>query len=158
MQIDTDLQAPFSYSIIPILIFLILLFSPLFWKIIKKYIKPKASINNNLFNYNLYNRKDIYSIKYSYINKLNLLEQELLAKKITSRKAYQELSSLIRDFTFELTGLEVQTCTLKDIKKLNIPVLFELIKEYYDPEFSKISKGNITASINKTKEVIDRWN
>ena len=63
------------------------------------------------------------------------------------------ISVLIRLFVYELTGLEVQSCTLKDIKKLNIPVLYELIKEYYDPEFSKISKGNI-----KTKEVISRWN
>ncbi|MBQ7105181.1 MAG: hypothetical protein IJN90_04920 [Bacilli bacterium] len=156
MQIDTELQAPFSYSIIPIIIVLILLFSPFIWYFLKKYIKPKT--NSNTFNYNFYSRKDIASIKYNYLNKLNILEQNLSNKTITSRKAYQELSSLIRDFVFELTGLEVQTCTLKEIKKLNIPVLFELIKEYYDPEFSKISKGNITSSINKTKEVIGKWN
>ena len=156
MQIDTELQAPFSYSIIPIIIVLILLFSPFIWHFLKKYIKPKS--NDNTFNYNFYSRKDIASIKYNYLNRLNILEQNLNNKTITSRRAYQELSSLIRDFVFELTGLEVQTCTLKEIKKLNIPVLFELIKEYYDPEFSKISKGNITSSINKTKEVIGKWN
>ena len=87
-----------------------------------------------------------------------MLESELDGGMITSRKAYQELSMTIRLFVYELTGVEVQSYTLKEIKKLNIPVLYELIKEYYDPEFSKLSKGNIKLSIDKTRGVIQRWN
>lgn len=153
MQIDTNLKPPFSYSLIPIIVVLVILLFPFIYLILKKLgvfnIKKKVKE---------FSSKDINSIKYQYLNKLNDLERALDSKEITSRKAYQELSMLIRLFVYELTGLEVQSCTLKDIKKLDIPVLYELIKEYYDPEFSKISRGNIKASIEKTKEVISRWN
>lgn len=154
MQIDVNLKAPFSYSWIPIIILLVVLLLPFLYLLLKK-LGVFNLKKNNILNFTA---KDINSIRYKYLNKLNDLEKSLNDKKITSRKAYQELSMLIRLFVYELTGLEVQSCTLKDIKKLNIPVLYELIKEYYDPEFSKISKGNIKASIEKTKEVISRWN
>lgn len=154
MQIDVNLKTPFSYSWIPIVILLIVLLLPFLYLLLKKLGVFNLKKNNILS----FTAKDINSIKYKYLNKLNDLDKSLNDKKITSRKAYQELSMLIRLFVYELTGLEVQSCTLKDIKKLNIPVLYELIKEYYDPEFSKISKGNIRASIEKTKEVISRWN
>lgn len=155
MQIDTSLQEPFSYSIYPILFFLGLLLLPILVSFLKKYIKiPKKQ--QSVYNY--YVTKDIYTIKYEYLNKLNMLESELDGGMITSRKAYQELSMTIRLFVYELTGVEVQSYTLKEIKKLNIPVLYELIKEYYDPEFSKLSKGNIKLSIDKTRGVIQRWN
>ena len=154
MQIDVNLKAPFSYSWIPIVVLLIVLLLPFIYLLLKK-LGVFNLKKNNILNFTA---KDINSIKYKYLNKLNDLDKSLNDKKITSRKAYQELSMLIRLFVYELTGLEVQSCTLKDIKKLNIPILYELIKEYYDPEFSKISKGNIKASIEKTKEVISRWN
>ena len=154
MQIDVNLKAPFSYSWIPIVVLLIVLLLPFIYLLLKK-LGVFNLKKNNILNFTA---KDINSIKYKYLNKLNDLDKSLNDKKITSRKAYQELSMLIRLFVYELTGLEVQSCTLKDIKKLNIPVLYELIKEYYDPEFSKISKGNIKVSIEKTKEVISRWN
>ena len=154
MQIDVNLKAPFSYSWIPIIILLVVLLLPFLYLLLKK-LGVFNLKKNNILNFTA---KDINSVKYKYLSKLNDLELNLNDKKITSRKAYQELSVLIRLFVYELTGLEVQSCTLKDIKKLNIPVLYELIKEYYDPEFSKISKGNIKASIEKTKEVISRWN
>ncbi|MBE6150770.1 MAG: hypothetical protein E7162_03000 [Firmicutes bacterium] len=154
MQIDVNLKAPFSYSWIPIVVLLIVLLLPFIYLLLKK-LGVFNLKKNNILNFTA---KDINSIKYKYLNKLNDLDKSLNDKKITSRKAYQELSMLIRLFVYELTGLEVQSCTLKDIKKLNIPVLYELIKEYYDPEFSKISKGNIKSSIEKTKEVISRWN
>ena len=155
MQIDTSLQEPFSYSIYPIIFLIALLLLPIIVYFLKKYIKfPK----NEGSVYNYYITKDIYTIKYEYLNKLSLLENKLVEGTITSRKAYQELSMIIRLFVYELTGIEVQSYTLREIKKLNIPVLYELIKEYYDPEFSKISKGNIKLSIDKTRGVIQRWN
>ena len=39
MQIDTKLQEPFSYSLIPILIVLVVLIIPFIYKVLKKYIK-----------------------------------------------------------------------------------------------------------------------
>ena len=152
MQIDTNLKAPFSYSLVPILCLLAVLLLPFLFLLLKK-----LGVFNRKKKVKEFSPKDINNITDQYLNKLNDLEKSLDNKDITSRKAYQELSMLIRLFVYELTDLEVQSCSLKEIKKLNIPVLYELIKEYYDPEFSKISKGNIKSSIEKTKGVISRW-
>lgn len=155
MQIGIDLQGPFSYSLLPIIILLIFILLLTIYLLFKKYKKNKVVSNieskkNLIININ--------SIKNKYIKELNDLEYKFDNKEITNRRAYQSLSMIIRLFVYELTGLEVHKCTLTDIKKLNIPILYELVKEYYDPEFARLSRGNIKASIGKTKEVILRWN
>ena len=104
------------------------------------------------------NHKTLINIRDKYLLMLAELEKKLNSNSITSRKAYQELSSLIRNFIYESTNIKVQNYTLKEIGTLNMPILYELVAEYYDPEFAKISKGNITSSINKAKVVIEKWN
>jgi len=57
-----------------------------------------------------------------------------------------------------MTNIKVQNYTLSDIEKINIPILYELVKEYYEPEFSKSSEGNILISLEKTRKVMESWN
>ena len=38
-----------------------------------------------------------------------------------------------------------------------MPILYELVEEYYVPEFSEKSIGNIKLSIEKTRKVIEKW-
>jgi len=102
--------------------------------------------------------KEIDAIKKDYLLKIQKLLDDFNNNKISSRLAYQSLSLLIRHFIYEATNIKVQLFTLKDIEKVGMPVLYELVSEYYDPEFSKISKGNIVSSIEKTRKVIEKWN
>ena len=53
--------------------------------------------------------------------------------------------------------IKVQYYTLEDIKKINMPILSKLVEEYYNPEFERVSKGNVLESIGKTKKVIENW-
>lgn len=152
MQTGVELQEPFSYSLIPIILLFLILFLPFIIRLFKKYF-----IKNNS-NYVVNNYSDLNVIKLKYLNKLDELERMLDSNDITNRKAFQELSLLIRSFIKEISGLDVTTCVLSDIRKMNIPVVYELIEEYYSPEFAKISKGNIRSSISKTRGVIYRWN
>jgi len=76
---------------------------------------------------------------------------------ISNREAYQSLSKLIRMFIYEMTNIKVQNYTLGDIKNINIHILYELVKEYYSPEFSRESKGDIISSIEKTRKVMEVW-
>ena len=141
----------FSYSFIPVFIIISLI---VIIVIILKFIKKKELQQQIV----IPNHRDMIEIKKRYLSKIQELENNLTAKKISSRKAYQDLSSIIRTFIFEATNIKVQNYTLKEIKMINMPVLFDLVSEYYDPEFSIISKGNIISSINKTRMVIERWN
>ena len=151
MQTGTELQAPFSYSMIPIILLFVVLFLPFIIRLLKKYW-PR---NNNMV-INTYT--DFNIVKTKYLNMLDELDNKLDSKKISSRKAYQELSILIRSFVKEVTGIDVTTCVLSDIERMNMPVIYELVKEYYSPEFARISIGNIRSSISKTRGVIYRWN
>ena len=77
---------------------------------------------------------------------------------INLREAYQLISESIRMFIFEVTDITTQNYSLIEIKKLNIPKLYELIEEYYEPEFSSKPSGDFEAAINKARRIIREWN
>lgn len=151
MQTQIELNEMFSYSFIPIIIIEIILILTL---IIFKFVKEKQK------DYQIIepNKKDKEAIKERYLLKINNLIIDVSNNKIKNRDAYQELSSLIRSFTYEMTSIKVQYYTLSDIEKINMPVLYDLVKEYYEPEFAKNSEGNLLQSIENTRKVIERWN
>ncbi len=151
MQVTVDLRPMFSYSLVPILLIIILMI------IIFIYLRPhkKKDIKKTIV---IPSHKDLAVIKKDYLLKIQKLLDDFNNNKISNRLAYQSLSRLIRNFIYEATNIKVQYYTLQDIAKVNMPVLYELVSEYYDPEFSKISKGNIVSSIEKTRKVIEKWN
>ena len=59
---------------------------------------------------------------------LDKLSKEVEENKVNSREAYQKLSTIIRYFVYEVTNIKVQNYTLKEIKKINRPILYELIQ------------------------------
>lgn len=151
MHVQTELKSMFSYSFIPIIIIIFLIILNI---LLYKYTNKKENKNPII----IPSYKDLTEIKKKFLLKIQKLENNLTQNKVTNRKAYQELSSIIRNFIFEATNIKVQNYTLKEIESVNMPILYELVSEYYDPEFSIISKGNIVSSINKTRMVIEKWN
>ena len=150
MQVASDLRPMFSYSVWPIIvviIIIVILIILLKIKFKKKAKKPPIIIK----------KENIYVIKNKYLELIDNLEDCVNNNLIENRLAYQKLSSLIRNYIFETTGIKVQNYTLKDIEGINMPVLSELVREYYDPEFAIISKGNILNSIKKTRKVVEKW-
>ena len=150
MQIDTELREMFSYSIIliiPLLLLIILLLIIILHK--KKDIKNVKIIQPS--------SKNLIDIKSKYLYNIQILIEDLNTNKISERIAYQSLSRLIRNFIYEVTNIKVQYYTLEDIKKINMPILSKLVEEYYNPEFERVSKGNVLESIDKTKKVIENW-
>ena len=101
--------------------------------------------------------KDIIKIKNNYLHQINVLFDELNSNQIKSRTAYNRLSILIRKFIKETTEIDLLKSSLSEIKKKDTGILYDLIKEYYEPEFSKNNKGDIISSINKTRKVIEEW-
>ncbi len=155
MQIDFELNDMFSYSFLILIPFFIVFILFVFLFIFLFINKKKKNISNNC---TIINKKDLNEIKNRYLYNLYLISEKLSKDSINSRVAYQRLSKTIRNFIYETTNIRVQNYTLKEIELLNMPILYELVKEYYNPEFCIISKGNITNSINKTRMVIERWN
>ena len=153
MQVTVDLSNMFSYSLIPIIILIILIIAIITLLIINKNKKQKHKIQVIIPP-----AKDMDRIKNKYLEKIDELINKFTNKEISKRITYQRLSILVRTFIFEVTNVEVQYFTLSEIKELDMPELYELVREYYDPEFSKITKANLIESIEKTKKVIQKWN
>lgn len=154
MQTSIKLQNMFSYSIVYVLIILLCLLV-LLLILTLCYLNHKNSQSPK--NIVIVKPNNINEIKNKYLIEIDNLLKCINGNKITNRKAYQNLSKLIRNFIFEVTGIKVQNYTLIDIKSINMPVLYTLVEEYYHPEFAKESKGDIISSINKTREVILKW-
>ncbi len=155
MQTTVNLQEPFTYSIIPLIIGIFLIGGITFFLLYKKKtqveeIKIKEIPEKNI--------KNVPVIKEKYLKQLALIEQKYTKNEIELRKAYQLISEAIRLFVFEITDITTQNYSLTEIKKLNIPNLYELIEEYYEPEFASKSVGDFTASVNKARRVINEWN
>lgn len=154
MRVETELSDMFSYSFLPIIIFIILLLIAI---IIFKIYKPHIKSEKTNLKPNILSHSDTLSIKNKYLSQLDNLVNEVKNDSINTRKAYQKLSKLVRNYIFETTGIKVQNYTLSEIEVLNMPSLYELVKEYYNPEFSTHSSGNILESISRTRVVIEKW-
>ena len=153
MQLDKELQGPFSYSSSLLVFILILIILIIVFLIVSKILKNKSNgtpVVRREF-------KSLDIIKNKYIDKLNKLEDSVKGNKISNRGAYLAISRIIREFVKEITRIDVVKYTLSDIKNLKMDNLYELVKEYYEPEFSYNSQGDIIKSINKTRKEIHLW-
>ena len=153
-MINFELEDMFSYSLVPIIISLIvfLALAIIYYHFFLR--KPKQP-----FQYKPRTGKE--AIKKTYIGRLDEIIAEYQARRIDERKVYIRLSRLIRGFAFEMTGVKLQNCTLQDISMMDMPQLYNLVYEYYDPEFAKYSKGHspivTNNSLMKTRSVIQKW-
>lgn len=163
MQTEVKLQEPFSYSLLPVIITGIIVVAFLIFIIVRKIIiiqknakkHPKTVTEDRR---RKLTKEEILQIKEEYISQLIKIQEGYDNGQIALRDAYQRISACIREFVFKVTDIEVHNCTLTDIKRLNMPVLAELVEEYYRPEFEKESLGDVKNSIEKTKRAIERWN
>lgn len=158
MRTTINLQEPFTYSFIPLIITFLLIIGFTIYIILFKKVKEK--INGKIEEVKVIperNIKNIPVIKNKYLQQLNDIEDKYINKKIELRKAYQLISEAIRLFVFEVTDITTQNYSLTEIKKINIPVLYELIEEYYEPEFASKTIGDFNSSINKARRVINEW-
>ena len=147
MQSTVRFRPPFSYSIF-LLILLILIIAGILLKLFlpKREKKKKIVLN-----------KDLYSVKQDYIKLIDLLEMDYKNNRTTTKEAYARLSKIIRSFIEEVTGLNVKSISLSEVKRYNLPYLEDLMREYYVPEFACNDEGNIEKSLSKTREVIKIW-
>ena len=158
MQTNINLQEPFTYSLIPLIITIVFIIGLTIYLICSKKTKNEDIVKkDNVKTIPERNKKDIPVIKNKYIQQLDEIEDRYNKKKIELRKAYQLISESIRLFVFEVTNITTQNYSLAEIKKLNIPELYELIEEYYEPEFASKTTGDFNSSINKARRVINEW-
>ena len=157
MRTDIGVQNPVSYAIWPMIILAVIIAGIIGYAIVnyflnkkKKKRKPKpVGVRKPPL--------DISVLKRKYLDELESLRAEFTSEKIDLREGFQQMSSIIRHFVFEATGIQVQNYTLDEIRTANLPELEAFVAEYYNPEFAKMSRGDFVESMSKTKRVIEQW-
>jgi len=160
MSTSISLQDPLSYSTgimigliiamaVPAIIYLIYL-------IIKYMPKPKPKTKTKPVPKIT---EDLATIKRRYLKLIEAVELDLNNQKIDEREGYIRLSSVVRNFVHEATGLDTQNLTLNEIKELSMPSLYDLIERFYRPEFA-LEKGDIImeTSVRDARRVVETWN
>lgn len=168
MDSSVTLESMASYAAWPmIVLFLLLLICAatvffLLWKEkhpAKNSAEVKAPVQTQKPNY--------VEVKQKYYREINaLVIRHKEGKPI--RECYQELSVQLRDFVQEMTGVDVSTYTLTDVRQLKVQALTELIEKYYRPEFGtdayiqemtpEIMTEQFDSVVEETKAVIEKWN
>ena len=149
MNIDRDIELPFSYSenivrtliIIAVVIVLAIVFDKLFRKKIMRLIyKP-----------------NIPKLKEKYARKLENLYSKVETGRIDVRNGYIELSTLVREFIEKATGIKASSFSKSEAQKLGMDDLGLLMEEYYPAEFAEKGSGDILRSIKNSMEVVKKW-
>ena len=102
----------------------------------------------------------IYRVKNQYIGRVQALLNNYTQNKVDKREGYQQLSALIRGFVHEVTGINVENFTLREVKAFGIKKLDTLMEEYYVPEFAEDEKAqdkDFLQSCNRAMGVIKAW-
>ena len=103
-------------------------------------------------------KPDLAKLKAEYMEKINKIEIKYNEDTTKIRPAYEGMSKVVREFVYKATGTEVDKFTLSEISKTEFKGLAKLVGEYYQPEFDKISEGDVRASLEKTRRLVAEWN
>ena len=165
MVTTVKLQSPFEYSwwvtliavvlgaiaLTAIVFFLLKLFSVLG----KKKEAPKPAARKIVMTPDV-----MYRVKNQYIAKVGALLTSYNQNQIDKREGYQQLSAIIRGFVHEVTGINVENFTIKEVRAFGIKKLDVLMEEYYVPEFAEDEKAmdkDFVQSCNRAVGVIKAW-
>ena len=157
MQITVELQDMFSYSslLLALAVALVVVVGVIGLIVLLHRKKAKQPVEERIAP--VIKTVPDNQVKEKYCAIINGLETKCRDGKVSNRKAYQELSKIIRHFVHEVTGIKVHHNTLDEIERLQMPELYEVVKECYAPEFSVDRKGNIYDTMNKARMVIKEW-
>jgi len=83
------------------------------------------------------------------------IERSYRSGELDTRAAHGQMSSEVRWFVQEVTGLPAQSMVYEELRRRGRPELAELIREYYGPEFSYISEADAAQAIEKGRALVE---
>ena len=105
-----------------------------------------------------YTPPDLTDLRQKYQRLIDEIEQNHTAGKLSSRKAHQKLSHVLRMFVVEINGHRVDTLTLRDLEKTRYKTLAAAIKQFYIPEFTAVEQGSVAEAASLARKTVAAWN
>ncbi len=164
MVTTVKLQDPFEYSwyvTLAAVVLGIVAVSLLIWLVVMLLKFRKLSeMGKPRYRRVVMNPEMLRRMKLEYTARIQALFEGYNRGDITKRDGYQRLSAIIRSFVHEVTGINVENFTVKEVRALGIKKLDILMEEYYVPEFAEEEKAigkDFAASCNVAMGVIKTW-
>ena len=163
MQTSVELQDPFSYAWLPLVILGAILVAGIVTLIVLYYLKilkqgtrrvPKPKEEKPA----VIKKRDPMEIRMDYLSRIDAVQRKYVSKQIDVRIAHQELSAIVRLFVSEMTGVNTQTFSLSELKATRFSSVSSLIEEFYAPEFALRTEKDTMNSISDARKVIQAWN
>ena len=102
----------------------------------------------------------LLALKNQYVTRVQAIIDGHSKGLVSKREGYQQLSYVIRSFVHEVTGINVENYTIREVKAMGIRKLDILMEEYYVPEFAEDEKArekDLVQSCNNAMGVIRSW-
>ena len=162
METTINLRRLFDFSQLPIIITgavlaaltiaIVLMF---LYSLLKDYRKkPRQVIEEKP----VFVKPDMSKLKTEYLALLDGIEAKFNQDPTKIRPAYEGMSRVVRDFVYRATGTEVDKFALYEICQTEYRDLASLVGEYYQPEFDKISEGDVRDALQKSRRLVSEWN
>jgi hypothetical protein len=94
------------------------------------------------------------------LRRVDDVEREYTAGRMSERKAYQELSAVVREYGSKVLGAPIHRLTLSDLRALSLPGtqhVTTLVEGLYPLEFSRKVSGSVGGAAGHARTVIGAW-
>lgn len=91
------------------------------------------------------------------IRSIDRIIGDLSRSKIDLRESYQQLSMVMRIFVTEITGKDVTSLTLTELRTSGQNRLSNLIAKWYAPEFALKTRADFMNDAKEAKQVVKSW-
>lgn len=105
-------------------------------------------------------RVDLPSARSRALGELDRIGHQVHSGELTERLGYQQMSSVVREFVSQTSGLPAHAMALADLRQAGVPHLAETIALMYPPEFAPEASGSepLSLTLDRAKNVVATWN
>ena len=97
-------------------------------------------------------------LKHHYLELVDEVERRYVTGSLPEREAFLQLSSLMRRFVFEASGLKAHTATLAELREAAPALVSATIADIYPAEFEPDPEGvSFELSAASVREVVSTW-
>jgi hypothetical protein len=100
----------------------------------------------------------IHRLKEAYLLRIDAVEADAAAGRLTSRASHQELSLLVRKFVRDVTGVDAPRMTLAELDSHPLPVAANAVGRLYPGEFGAEPLPPLARSAEAARQAVRLWN
>jgi hypothetical protein len=101
---------------------------------------------------------DFNRLKEAYLLRIDAVEADAAAGRLTSRASHQELSLLVRKFTRDATGVDAPRMTLAELDSHPLPAAATAVGMLYPGEFGAEPLPPLARSAETARQAVRSWN